>query len=469
MARCGWAGRGGEVTLLARVEDFIRRHAILAGGETVLIGVSGGGDSVALLHLLAGLASRWKLALHALHVDHRLRADSQRDAEFVTALGLRLGVAVTVAAVDIQRRGSLEAAAREARHAALATHAERIGAARIALGHTLDDQAETVLMRVLTGAGARGLAGIPPVRGRIIRPLLGLRRRELQDELRAVGLGWREDPSNHDRKFLRNRVRHDVLPYLAASVDPGLVIALDRVARLARASVDALERGAATELARHVVRDTDALIVSRSALMALPSPVAVEMLRQAAGGLGSRVSLRAWGHRGLERLLASEGVRPFRLGDVTFEVSGDHVRVSSATPKALPDRRLDIPGRLVLPEIGKVLVATRRHPDRCPLERDPGRALFDAAQLPAGLVVRARRPGDRFRPFGFPRERRLKTLLIDAKVPRWERARVPVVEAAGEIIWVAGMRRGAAAPLRSDTRTVVELALRPLAEGMGGR
>src|SRR5262245_780228 len=280
---------------------------MLAGGEPVLIGVSGGGDSVALLHLLVGLAAHWRLTLHALHVDHGLRADSGRDAEFVTALGGRLGVPVMVAAVDVQRRGSVEAAAREARHAALATHAERIGAARIALGHTLDDQAETVLMRVLTGAGARGLAGIPPVRGRIIRPLLGLRRRELQDELRAAGLDWREDPTNHDRKFLRNRVRHDVLPYLAASVDPDLVIALDRVGRRARDSVDGLERVAASELARHAVRDADALILSRSVLTALPSPVAVEILRQAAGRLVDRVSLRAWGHRGLERLIAFEG------------------------------------------------------------------------------------------------------------------------------------------------------------------
>jgi tRNA(Ile)-lysidine synthase len=458
------------VTLLARVEDFIRRHAMLAGGETVLIGVSGGGDSVALLYLLTGLASRWKLALHVLHVDHRLRADSERDAEFVTGLGLRLGVPVTVAAVDVRRHGSLEAAAREARHAALATRAEQIGATRVALGHTLDDQAETVLMRMLTGAGPRGLAGIPPVRGRIIRPLLGFRRRELRDELRTAGLGWCEDPSNHDRKFFRSRIRHDVLPCLAASVDPGLVIALDRVARRARDSVAALERVAAAELARHAVRDTDALIVSRSALVALPSPVAVEMLRQAAGDLEGRVSLRAWGHRGLERLLASGGApRPFRLGDVTLEASGDHVRVSRAAPKALPDRRLDIPGRLVLPEIGKALVATRCRRDQGAPERDPGRVLFDAARLPTELVVRARRPGDRFRPFGFSRDRRLKTLLIDAKVPRWERARVPVVESAGEIIWVAGLRRGAAAPLRPDTRTVVELTLGPLAEGRGGR
>jgi tRNA(Ile)-lysidine synthase len=261
-----------------------------------------------------------------------------------------------------------------------------------------------------------------------------------------------------------------VLPYLAASVDPDLVIALDRVARLARDSVDGLERAAATELARHAVRDADALIVSRSVLTALPPPVAVEMLRQAVGRMVDRISLRAWGYRGLERLLASDGApRPFRLGGVTLEVSGDRIRVARATPKALPDRRLDVPGRLVLPEIGKVVVATRRHWDQRALERGPGRVCFDAVELPARLVVRARRPGDRFRPFGFSRERRLKTLLIDAKVPRWERSRVPVVEAAGEIIWVAGLRRSAAAPIRPDTRTVVELALRPLAEGKGGR
>src|ERR687888_2767736 len=144
---------------------------MLAGGETVLIGVSGGADSVALLHVLLDLAPTLRLRLHVLHVDHGLRPDSARDADFVRALGARLGVPVDVVGVRIGA-GSVEAAARAARHAALEAAAERVGAARIALGHTADDQAETVLMRLLEGSSVRGLAAIPPVRGRIIRPLI---------------------------------------------------------------------------------------------------------------------------------------------------------------------------------------------------------------------------------------------------------------------------------------------------------
>src|SRR2546428_5981951 len=166
------------------MERTIRRHAMLAGGETVLVAVSGGADSVALLHFLAGLAPEWRLRLHVLPVDPQLRPDPPRDADFVQALGARFGVSVDIATVAVDSRGSLEAAARAARYAALETSAARLGAHRIALGHTADDQAETVLMRLLEGAGVRGLAGIPPVRGRIIRPLIELHPAALEAELR---------------------------------------------------------------------------------------------------------------------------------------------------------------------------------------------------------------------------------------------------------------------------------------------
>ena len=197
------------------MERTIRRHAMLAGGETVLVAVSGGADSVALLHLLLGLGPEWRLRLHVLHVDHQLRADSARAADFVQALGARLCVPVEVATVTVEPRGSLEAAARAARYAALETCAARVGADRVALGHTADDQAETVLMRLVQGAGVRGISGIPPVRGRIIRPLIELRRTALEAELRRAELSWAEDPSNRDPKFLRNRIRHELLPLLS--------------------------------------------------------------------------------------------------------------------------------------------------------------------------------------------------------------------------------------------------------------
>ena len=176
------------MALRDQIERTLRRHAMLAGGETVLVAVSGGADSVALLFLLQSLVPDWRLRLHVLHVDHQLRADSSGDAELVRALGARFGVPVDVATVTVDPRGSLEAAARAARYAALETCAARIGASRIALGHTADDQAETVLMRLVQGAGVRGLAGIPPLRGRIIRPLIEIRRSTLEAELRRAGL-----------------------------------------------------------------------------------------------------------------------------------------------------------------------------------------------------------------------------------------------------------------------------------------
>jgi tRNA(Ile)-lysidine synthase len=457
------------VTLLERVERTIRRHAMLAGGERVLVAVSGGADSVALLLTLAELAPAWRLGLHALHVDHGLRVDSARDGEFVRRLGERLGVAVDVAAVTVERRGSLEAAARAARYAALAACAERVGAARIALGHTADDQAETVLMRVLQAAGVRGLAGIPPVRDRIIRPLIECRRADLVAELRRAGCEWVEDPSNQDPKFLRNRIRHELLPWLVESYSPEIADALVRVAAAARATVSALDRIAASELTRLAEIDDGAVILPLAPLSAMPRDVAAEVLRQAAARLGSRAPLRAWAQGGLRRILATPPPRKrFRIGAVTLEVSGPRVRLALGTLPPLTERRLAVPGRLALPEIGRVLEATLHDAEAYAIPDDPGRVVFDADLLPEELVVRSRRLGDRFTPFGSA-ERKLKGFLIDAKVPRWERDRMPIVEAAGEIVWVGGLRRGAAAPVIARTRRVLELVLVPLAEPRAAR
>jgi tRNA(Ile)-lysidine synthase len=453
-----------------QVERTIRRHAMLAGGETVLVAVSGGADSVALLHFLVELAPAWRLRLHVLHVDHQLRPDSPADADFVRALGARLGVPADVVTVTVDARGSLEAAARESRYAALEAGAARIDAHRIALGHTADDQAETVLMRLLEGAGVRGLAGIPPVRGRIIRPLIEVHRAALEAELRRAAIPWVEDPTNRDPKFLRNRIRHELLPLLADSYNPGIAASLTRVSTLARDTVAALDRAAAVELERLAVFDAGAVTLPLGPLRALPRQIAAEVLRQAAARLGSRAPLRAWSHHGLRRALAVPPPRrPFRLGGVAIEVSGALARLARAPLAALVARPLDVPGYTELPEIGRALEARIGGAEAYAVPRDPNRVAFDADELGGGpLTVRARRRGDRFVPFGGA-ERRLKTLLIDAKVPRWDRARVPVIEAGGVIIWVVGLRRSAAARVTARTRRVLELALVPLAKNEPGR
>ncbi len=440
----------------------IHRYAMLEGGETLVIGVSGGADSVALLHVLLRLAPDLALRLHVLHVDHGLREDSARDGEFVRALGIRLGVPVDIVRARVAA-GSIEAAARAARHGALEAAAVRVGAARIALGHTADDQAETLIMRLLEGTGVRGLAGIPPVRGRLIRPLIESRHQDAVTTLTAAGLPWIEDPSNRDVRFFRNRVRHALMPRLVEASGGDVVGNLGRLARRAREAIDALDHVAAAELERLAHVEHGALVLPRSALGALPRPVAAEVLRAAAARLGSRAPLRAWGHRGLRRVLASAPPRrPFRLGGVVVEVSGDRVRVGVTRAPALAPRDLPVPGRVELPEIGRALEAVVVAAADYAVPRERDRVAFDAAGLPPRLVVRPRRRGDRFRPFGGG-DRRLKSFLIDAKVARWERDRLPLVDAGHDIVWVAGLRRGAAAPVTAHTDSVVELRFVPLA------
>lgn len=451
------------MTVQDAVRETIRRHAMFAGGERVLVAVSGGADSVALLHALLALRTELDVELHVVHVDHGLRPDSSRDAAFVTALAARLGVPADVATVDVPPSGSLEEAARHARYAALDARAASIGATRIAIGHTADDQAETVVMRLLEGAGPRGLAAIPPVRGRIVRPLIETRRAAIVEMLRAAGHEWLEDPSNADPRFLRNRIRHEVMPALAR-VTPDVVDALTRTARLARETLQALERAAAVELDRHASHTDGGLTLPLADLRALPQPIAAEMLRQAAARVGGGGPLRAWAHRGLARVLAEPPPhRAFRLGRVRVDVGSGRVRIGGAATPPLTERVVPVPGTTPLPEVGQALTTRVVDAVGYAMPTTADRVAFDADRLATPVAVRARRRGDRFVPFGGP-ERRLKEFLIHAKVPRWRRDALPIVETADGIVWVAGLRRGAAAPITPATRRVLEIALVPLAD-----
>jgi tRNA(Ile)-lysidine synthase len=422
------------------VRDTIRRHAMLAGGEAVLVAVSGGADSVALLWVLGELAADLRLALSVLHLDHGLRPDSAADADFVEALARARGLPVAVERLAIPAGGSLEA------RAALRRHAARIGADRVALGHTADDQAETVLMRVLEGAGPRGLAGIPPVRDRFIRPLIETRRADIVAALEGAGLAWREDPSNRDPKFLRNRIRHELLPLLSTTYNPRIVPALGRVAALTRDLLDQVRALAAAELARAESISGDEVVLARRHLRALPPGVAAEVLRLAAHRLGARAPLRAWAHRGLRRVLDTGPPRPFRAAGITVEVSGERVRVSRGEHRRVAPRPLAFDGLTPLPEVGLAIEA------RC---FAPPEGWTPARGGGPGAGGGGRGPGTG--------ARRLKSLLIDLRVPRWERDAVPLVVAGDDILWVAGRRRGVLAPVSAGTRRVLELALVPRA------
>jgi tRNA(Ile)-lysidine synthase len=443
---------------------------MLRDGEVVLAAVSGGADSVALLHVLRAFAPSLGLSLEAVHVDHGLRPESAADAAFVRDLCHAWDVPLRVARVEVTRGDGagwdgLEAAARRARYAAFRHAAAEAAATRVAIGHTADDQAETVLMRLLDGAGPRGLGGIAPVRGAYVRPLIETRRRAIEEYLRAHGIAWVEDATNRDPRFLRNRVRTEVLPFLADRLDPGIVARLADGAARARALVADLERAAGEALARLGTREEDGIVLPAAELGALPEELGAEVLRAAAAALGDTGPRRAAGERALRRALDPHRRRAALIGRLVCERSGRWVRVGPAPRADLAERRWPVPGTLALPEIGVQLEARRHGCEGLAWPgRDGRRVLFDADRLPAELTVRGRRPGDRFMPWGGPGERRLKTFLIDEGVPRWRRGRLPLVEAGGEIIWVAGLRRGRAAPVTDATRRILEVTVRsPLA------
>src|SRR5271157_2057579 len=270
--------------LLARIARFIERHAMFRAGQTAGVAVSGGADSVCLLHILLDLAPRWDLRLRVLHLNHNLRGeDSRADAAFVAALANRLGLPVTVGEADFSvTPGNLEQAAREAR---LNFFRQRMAGGEVdcvALGHTLSDQAETVLFRFLRGAGSAGLAGIRPVTaGRIVRPLLEVDRAEVEDFLRERGIAWREDASNADPRFARNRIRRELFPQLVRDWNPALAQTLAQTADWARAEESWWEREVDRLAGGLLVRRGGAVLLQAGPLNALPLAAGRRLVRRA--------------------------------------------------------------------------------------------------------------------------------------------------------------------------------------------
>jgi tRNA(Ile)-lysidine synthase len=490
--------------VLTRIErlfrDALARDRMVRRGERVLVAVSGGPDSTALLSLFVRSAPELGVTLHVAHLDHGWRASSARDAEFVRRLALRFGIPVTVGHVDPaawkatsarppageRRQSSLEARARTLRQRFLRATAAQVGATRIALGHTLDDQAETLLLRLLRGSGARGLAGIHPVvDGLFIRPLLGARRADILSYLKARRLTWRRDPTNRDLRLTRNRVRHRLLPLLERSFNAAAVPTLARAATLLRdedawmedlaraafercvrpssgAAADPGEAGAASKGAGSKVVSLDAVT-----LEAMPAALQRRVVRLAFKTV--RGHLRGLGFRHVEQaLLLTRRPAPggadlpggLRLRRTASRLEIRRAEAGAATRHAAASCRealCPVPGEVSVPDFGLRLRA------RCleagdPLpEPGPDRALLDADRIEAPLLVRPRRPGDRFVPLGGPGTRRLKSFLIDRKVPVDARGHIPLVVSGERIAWVVGHRIDDRFKITPRTRRVLVL------------
>jgi tRNA(Ile)-lysidine synthase len=443
--------------LLTRVARALSGPGAPGAGQTVVAGLSGGADSVALTDALAAVGRDRGFRVVAAHLDHGLRPSATDDAVFCRELCGRLGVPLRAGTADVAARaerdgGGIEEAAREERYAFLRRVAQEEGAVAIAVAHTRDDQAETLLLRLLRGAGRRGLAGMRERSGRLLRPLLSMSRADVLDHLRARGLAWREDPTNADPSFLRNRVRAELLPYLESRFNPSARETLARTAAVL-ADEDDLLAGLAAELWAQAARcEAPAVWIEREALRRAPRPLARRVLRRALDETGG---LRGIGQGHVEKLLdlagAVSGRRLPLPGGREASVRFDDLWIG---PRAMPAEPfafdLPVPGRVDLPR-GQALLA---RPARGPASAD---ALFAVVAAPEGpLVVRTRRAGDRVRIDH--RETSLKRFLADRRVPADLRPWLPLVAVGHQVVWVPG-QPAPLAPPSSTTERFVRLEL----------
>jgi len=475
--------------LYGRVAELIRREHLLREGQRVVAAVSGGADSLCLLDCLQRLGYKVIVA----HLDHQLRDGSREDAEFTLEVVRRYGLPAVIAREDVRslvrNGGSVEDIARQVRYRFLARVARENRARAIATGHTADDQAETILMHLLRGAGPEGLrgmlpataigtwAGIPEARGlTLIRPLLEITRSETLSHCSVLGLNPRQDPSNLGREFLRNRVRHELLPLLE-TYNPGIRRVLLRTGKVmgAQASlVAALVDGIWPQVIREA--GTAALAIRVKPWAGQPEALQAAMLRRCVGrlqpGLGD-VGLEAV-ERGLEFIRRPPRARRMDLvgGLEMLHLRDEVVLAEPGAVLSFPDlpqlvserfRRMIVPGRVRLASGWRLEASVEAvsASDRRRLRRTEGGQLaaLDPEALQTPLSVRPWKPGDRIRPLGMDGTVKVADLFANEHVPAPARARWPVVVAGGDPVWVVGLRMSHEVRLTGRSKRALVLRL----------
>ena len=447
---------GASVTA---VQDSIRETGLLEPGLRVLVMLSGGADSVCLLHALVEIAG--PSALVALHVNHGLRSAAADDEAFCAELASALGVPFEAARLSLEPGGSVEAAAREGRYRLAEQARARAGLDRIATGHTADDQVETVLYRLASSPGRRPLLGMRRRNGRLIRPLLEVTAEQTRAYCCAAGLGWREDETNADRAYARNRLRLDVVPALREihpAAGENVLASVDEL----REEAEVLD-AAVDEAMSRIGAGGGPPSVESARLAELPRALRRLVLRRLAeAAAGAPVPLRSGRIEEIEALAARGGTAALDIGGGVRAVSEYGLLRFTVDPeRPSPDPvTMAVPGRC---RFGTWEVACELE-GRTPEDLgSPDEAVVDADRLAPELTVRAWRDGDRMQPLGLDGTKTLQDLFTDRKVPRGLRRALPVVESGGEIVWVAGVAVSGRFSLKGDAPRAARLRARVVA------
>lgn len=437
------------------VLDAIRKKALVRAGDRVGLAVSGGADSVALLRAMLELREELGVVVKVLHFNHRIRgADANADGQFVKELAVQHGVEFIGGTADTRAHGteeklSLEASARALRYQFFAEHIANRAVNKVATAHTLDDQAETLLLRLVRGTGLRGLRGVHDQTAEgIIRPMLHLRRVDVERYLQSLGQSWREDATNADTHHTRNRIRHELLPVLVRDFNPQIAETLARTAEVLTADEEYLQAETRRLLPLLVLpgkpvrgggraATEDGVAIDAQKLQAQPLALRRRIIRCVAEGLGVHLDQQQ-----VEDALALGPNHKLQISsDLRIHRSPRELRFEREAEKGTPYAySLAVPGEAVIGEMNIKVRASWK-----PLDTAKHRGTLDGQTLSpsAVLVVRCWRAGDRFRQAHASREHKVKELLNEIQAPPEQRSRWPVIEAEGQIVWLYGARNPA--------------------------
>ncbi|MBN1855471.1 MAG: tRNA lysidine(34) synthetase TilS [Dehalococcoidia bacterium] len=482
--------------LTDRIEDrvltFVRAHRIFEQGQSVLVGVSGGADSLCLLHVLLALRDQLDIRLHVAHLDHMLRgSDSTEDSGFVTSHARCMGLNCTTEARDVetfrkQHSCSLEEAAREVRYAFLSDVARDNGLQVTAVGHTRDDSVETIMLHLLRGSGIHGLRGLDPIaristvamskqnrnEGLLLaRPLLTLSSEETRQYCHAKGLQPRLDSSNESVSFLRNRIRLELLPE-CRKLNPRMDDAIMRLSRAAREDDEYLTSATMAVWQEIASESSEGISIDlrgfTSAAPALQSRVVREAIVRLNGsardvGMEHLTAVRELAMKPAGKAVDLPGGIIWRRDYSALIAS--RVAMAATTPCApspLAPITIPVPGEILLP--GWKVTTELRESQSAPHPTGLT-AHLDADNAATPLTVRGRRQGDTFRPIGMSEDKKLQDFMVDAHIPATQRDAVPLLCSAGQIAWVVGWRIGDRVKVTPETRTVLRVHFIPRQDG----
>lgn len=458
--------KSGRERLISKIRRTVGGHGMLCRGECVLLAVSGGADSMTMLRLLVDSGLRDELGLRFIvcHLNHGMRgAESRRDYDFVKAAAGRLGlefIGRTLKPGVLRKKGSsLQEEARARRYRFFEEAAMKRGDAKVAIGHTLDDQAETVLMRLIKGSGIKGLTGIPPVRGRFIRPLIEVSREEIEKYAKDTGLEYVVDSTNRRPKYLRNSIRLKLIPFIKKEYNPNIIETLARTARLLALDSAYLDKEASRLLDKTVIeRKRDAVVLDRKMLMSMDKALAARVLLNLAQDRG----VELYSSHIKSFLEVTGGQRPNASVRIAggLGISMEYGRVilrfkAPGKPKKF-ERVLSLPGVTRVTGTGYSFKAelTGRPPS---LKCGPNTAFFDYGAVLGPVMARTVMPGDRMVPLGMKGHKKIKEIFIDNKVPMERRRSIPLLVCGGAVMWAPGIRQSELFKVTSSTKRVLKV------------